>query len=281
LAPKGVKIPGGFAVTADAYRYFLENSKVKIQNAKLQGKSQNLNEFIRENLTGLDTHNLLDLARRGKLIRETIRKAELPMDLKNEISVAYREMEKRYGRNCDTAVRSSATAEDLPDASFAGQQETFLNVRGEKDLLVAVRACFASLFTDRAISYRVDRKFDHFQAALSAGVQKMVRSDLACSGVMFTVDTESGFKDAVVINGVWGLGEMIVQGEVTPDEFLIYKPFLENTKLTPVIYKKAATKDRKMIYGNGGKATKIITVKPAEKQAFVLDDKEALVLARW
>ncbi len=208
LAPKGVKIPDGFAVTAEAYRYFLENSSIP-------GKKGNLREFIKQNLTGLNIKDLRDLARRGKLIRETIKKSELPADLKKEIAEAYRQMEKDYGKNADMAVRSSATAEDLPDASFAGQQDTYLNVRGEKDLLEAVRACFASLFTDRAISYRTDKKFDHFQAALSVGVQKMVRSDLSCSGVMFTVDTESGFKDAIVINGVWGWGERIFHGEWT------------------------------------------------------------------
>lgn len=275
LTPKGVKVPNGFAVTAEAYRYFLEKSSIP-------GKKGNLREFIKQNLTGLNIKDLRDLARRGKLVRETIKKAELPEDLKKEISEAYRQMEKDYGKNADMAVRSSATAEDLPDASFAGQQDTYLNVQGQQDLLVAVRACFASLFTDRAISYRVDKKFDHFQAALSVGVQKMVRSDSACSGVMFTVDTESGFREAIVIDGVWGLGEMIVQGEVTPDEFLVYKPFLDDLKLKPIINKKLAFKDRKMIYANSGqKKTKVVLTSPKEKNTFVLDDSEIMTLARW
>ncbi|MDP2705797.1 MAG: phosphoenolpyruvate synthase, partial [bacterium] len=275
LTPKGVKVPNGFAVTAEAYRYFLEKSSIP-------GKKGNLREFIKQNLTGLNIKDLRDLARRGKLVRETIKKAELPEDLKKEIGEAYHQMEKDYGKNADMAVRSSATAEDLPDASFAGQQDTYLNVRGEKDLLVAVRACFASLFTNRAISYRVDKKFDHFQAALSVGVQKMVRSDSACSGVMFTVDTESGFREAIVIDGVWGLGEMIVQGEVTPDEFLVYKPFLDDLKLKPIINKKLAFKDRKMIYANSGqKKTKVVLTSPKEKNTFVLDDSEIMTLARW
>ena len=188
-------------------------------------------------------------------------------------------MEKEYGKNADTAVRSSATAEDLPGASFAGEHETYLNIRGEKELLQAVKSAMASLFTDRAISYRVDKKFDHFKVALSVGVQKMVRSDLGCSGVMFTLDTESGFKDVVLINGSWGLGEMIVQGEVTPDEFLVFK------KTNAIIGKKLGVKNRKMIYGNaaapGIKNTKIIAASRKEKEAFVLSDAEILKLARW
>ncbi|MEK7568302.1 MAG: phosphoenolpyruvate synthase [Patescibacteria group bacterium] len=265
LIPRGVKIPGGFAVTAEAYRYFLEKTGLK--------------KIIKETLNGLNTKNLGDLARRGKLIREAIKKAEFPEDLKQEIAKAYRQMEKEYGKNVDTAVRSSATAEDLPGASFAGEHETYLNIRGEKELLQAVKSAMASLFTDRAISYRVDKKFDHFKVALSVGVQKMVRSDLGCSGVMFTLDTESGFKDIVLINGSWGLGEMIVQGEVTPDEFLVFK------KTNAIIGKKLGVKNRKMIYGNaaapGIKNTKIIAASRKEKEAFVLSDAEILKLARW
>lgn len=285
LGPKGVKIPDGFAITADAYRYFIKDLK----------------PFIKKTLIGLDTHKVADLAKRGKLIREAIKKAVLPEDLKETIITAYRQMERQYGRNVDVAVRSSATAEDVPEASFAGQHETFLNIRGEKELLEAVRACFASLFTDRAISYRVDKHFDHFQVALSVGVQKMVRADLGASGVMFTLDTESGFPKVVLINGVWGLGEMIVQGKVTPDEFLVFKPMLKTSdvqnidaknfgtsdvsKLTPIIDKKLGKKNLKMIYGQawkpGIKNTKVAVVPLIQRNSFVLTDAEVLKLAQW
>lgn len=274
LAPKGINIPNGFAVTASAYRYFLENAKV--------GKIT-LKDFIKKTLTGLDTKNFKDLARRGKLLRETIKKAELPKDLKEEIAAAYSELEKHYYKNVDVAVRSSATAEDLPGASFAGEHETYLNIRGAQSVLAAAKSAMASLFTDRAISYRVDKGFDHFQVALSVGVQKMVRSDLSCSGVMFTLDTESGFKDLVLINGSWGLGEMIVQGEVTPDEFLVFKPNLSNKNLRPIVDKKLGMKTRKMIYSDGGgvKATKIVPTDKKEAENFVLSDAEILKLAGW
>jgi len=288
LAAKGVNIPNGFSVTATAYRYFLENSKFKNQKSKLQTKNQNLKDFIKENLTGLNTKNLTDLARRAKLVREAIKSATFPTDLRDSIISAYKEMESIYGKNVDVAVRSSATAEDLPGASFAGEHETFLNIRGAENVLKAVRAAMASLFTDRAISYRVDKGFDHFQVALSIGVQKMVRSDLGCSGVMFTLDTESGFKDTVLINGSWGLGEMIVQGEVTPDEFIIYKPKLGQPLLKPIIGKKLGVKNKKMVYGSGKaqlhgniKTTKIVSTSQEEKESFVLSDKEILILAQW
>ena len=263
LTPKGVKIPGGFAVTVAAYRYFLEQI--------------GLNEFIKKILKDLDTKNLRDLAKRCKIIRERIKKAEFPEDLKAEILKAYAEMEREYGKNVDTAVRSSATAEDLPGASFAGEHETYLNIRGGKDVLLAVRSAMASLFTDRAASYRVDKGFDHFQVALSVGVQKMVRSDIGCSGVMFTLDTESGFKNTVLINGSWGLGEMIVQGEITPDEFLVFK------KTGAIIDKKLGVKNRKMIYsiGKGIKATKIINASKKEEESFVLSEEEIKKLAQW
>ncbi|MEK9154660.1 MAG: phosphoenolpyruvate synthase [Patescibacteria group bacterium] len=268
LAPKGVKIPGGFAITAAAYRYFLSQT--------------GLENFIKKTLDGLDTKNIRDLAVRGKKIREMIKKAEFPKDLKEEIVKAYKEMEKEYGKNVDTAVRSSATAEDLPGASFAGEHDTYLNITGADDVLSASRAAMASLFTDRAISYRVDRGFDHFKVALSVGVQKMVRSDLGCSGVMFTLDTESGFKDIILINGSWGLGEMIVQGEVTPDEFLVFKSKL-NSAINPIISKKLGVKNQKMIYSsaNGIKATKIINSSQKEKENFVLSEKETIQLAKW
>lgn len=266
LKPKGVNIPGGFIVTASAYQYFL--------------KSTGLQKFIKDSLKGLNTKDLKNLSDRGKLVRDMIRKKEFPTDLKKEIVKFYKLMEKKYGQNVDVAVRSSATAEDLPGASFAGEHETYLGIRGTEALLTSVRAAMASLFTDRAISYRVDKGFDHFKISLSVGVQKMVRSDLGASGVMFTLDTESGFKDIVLINAVWGLGEMIVQGKVTPDEFLVWK---KNPNL-PIISKKLQVKDQKMIYSNhpsGTKATKIIPATPKEKHSFVISDREVKKLAEW
>ena len=203
LGSKGVRVPGGFIVTAEAYRYFLSERGLDVK--------------IRDILKGLDTRNLKDLSSRAKLVRETIKNEVLPETLRLEIIKSYRLMEKRYGANTDMAVRSSATAEDLPGASFAGEHETYLGIRGVEDLLAAIRAAMASLFTDRAISYRVDKGFSHFKIALSVGVQKMVRSDTGASGVIFTLDTESGFPNVVVVNGSWGLGEMIVQGKVKPD----------------------------------------------------------------
>jgi pyruvate,water dikinase len=265
LEPKGVKIPGGFVITANAYRYFL--------------KQTDLNEFIKKTLKTLNTKNLADLARRGKLIRETIKQTEFPNNLKKEIVKNYRQMERKYGKNTDVAVRSSATAEDLPGASFAGQHETFLNIRGNNELLKAIRSAMASLFTNRAISYRVDKGFDHFKVALSVGVQKMVRADVnnGCSGVMFTLDTESGFPNIVLINSSWGLGEMIVQGEVTPDEFFVFK------KTNAVISKQLGVKTQKMIYsaGRGIKKTKVVSTSKKEKTSFTLSDKEILLLSKW
>ncbi|MGC9046923.1 MAG: phosphoenolpyruvate synthase [Minisyncoccia bacterium] len=272
LQPKGINIPNGFVITADAYRYFLQQSYINFGNSK-----QTLENFINNELKNLDTKNLKNLQQKGKLIRTVIRKTKLPLDLENDIIAAYHKMEQQYGKNVDVAVRSSATAEDLPGASFAGQQETYLNIRGTKELIDAIRADFASLFTDRAISYRADKGFSHTKVALSVGVEKMVRSDLGCSGVMFTVDTESGFKNLVVITGSWGLGEMIVQGEVIPDEFLVFK----TTKT--IIDKKIGKKDKKMIYGKGKgiKETKIINTSNKEQNNFILSDKEILQLAEW
>lgn len=272
LTPKGVKIPGGFVITAGAYRYFLEKTGLK--------------DSIKKALSGLNTKNFKDLEKRGKLVREIIKKKEFPNDLKQEIIKAYQQMEKEYGKSVDVAVRSSATAEDLPGASFAGEHETYLNIRGINELLNASRAAMASLFTSRAISYRVDKGFDHFKIALSVGVQKMIRSDLSCSGVMFTLDTESGFKDLVLINGSWGLGEMIVQGEVTPDEFLVFKKNIGKAP-NPIISKKLGTKTRKMIYSSGGindskiKTTKIINTSKKENESFVLSEREILQFAKW
>ncbi|HLC66937.1 MAG TPA: phosphoenolpyruvate synthase, partial [Candidatus Nanoarchaeia archaeon] len=266
LTPKGVRIPNGFAVTAYAYRYLLEKA--------------GLVPVLKAILSDLNTKNLKNLAKRGAQARAAIRKAVFPQELQQAIIEAYGHLGKQYGTNTDVAVRSSATAEDLPDASFAGQQETYLNIRGEKALLEACKNCFASLFTDRAISYRVDRGFDHFSIALSIGVQKMIRSDLACSGVMFSIDTETGFRNAVLINGSWGLGENIVQGAVNPDEFYVFKPALKSGKFA-VISKSMGTKKIKMIYGKGKRPTVNIRTKPAEQERFVLNDAEIQELARW
>ncbi|MEK7193419.1 MAG: phosphoenolpyruvate synthase [Patescibacteria group bacterium] len=269
LKSKGVPVPSGFIVTAEAYFYFL--------------KATGLDKFIRTTLKDLDTKNLKELHRCGSAIRNAIIRTEFPKDLQQEIIMGYRGLEKRYGKNADTAVRSSATAEDLPGASFAGEQESYLGIRGEREILRAVRATMASLFTDRAISYREDRGFDHFRVGLSAGVQKMVRSDKACSGVMFSLDTESGFPNVVLINGSWGLGEMIVKGEVTPDEFFVWKEGLKRNVSHPIIEKKLGVKFHKMIYHHGKaiQQTKIISTTVTERDSFVLTDKEIAKLARW
>ncbi len=270
LSEKGVRVPSGFATTADAYRYFLSQT--------------GLDSFIAETLSGLDKSNLSDLAKRGKKVRAAIERTKFPSDLSAAITEAYKEMEKRYGKNVDVAVRSSATAEDLPGASFAGQQESYLGIRGARDVEKAVKWTMASLFTDRAISYRIDKGFGHMKVALSAGVQKMVRSDKGASGVMFSVDTESGFKNVVVINATWGLGEMIVQGHVTPDEYLIFKPTIETAK-NPIMEKKPGVKLKKMIYagrdGSGIARTRVVSTTPTEQHSFVLSDDEARALARW
>lgn len=266
LSSEGVNVPSGFAITAEAYKYLI--------------KEAGIGSEIRDILEGLDTHDMEDLSRRGSKIRSIIRNARCPPDLEDEIRAAYREMESRYGKNVDVAVRSSATAEDLPTASFAGQQETYLNVRGENELIEKVMECFASLFTDRAISYRVDKGFDHFSVYLSVGVQKMVRSDLACAGVMFSIDTESGFRDAVYITGAYGLGENVVQGIVNPDQFYVFKPTLKKG-YRPLVEKKLGTKRKKLIYRKNRAGTKQKLVRPEEQKKFVLSDDEVLTLARW
>ncbi|MEM0492629.1 MAG: phosphoenolpyruvate synthase [Candidatus Thermoplasmatota archaeon] len=265
LGSKGVKVPGGFAITAYAYKYMIEKAGI--------------DDKIREILSDLDTHDVNNLAERGQKVRELIRNTPIPPELEEEIRRYYREMEFRYGENVDVAVRSSATAEDLPDASFAGQQETFLNVRGEDELVEKVHDCFASLFTNRAISYRVDKGFDHFSVYLSVGVQKMVRSDLACSGVMFSIDTESGFQDAVYITGAYGLGENVVQGAVNPDQFYVFKPTLKKG-FKPIIQKKLGTKEKRLIYDEE-EGTRQQRVSKKDQNRFVLNDDEILTLARW
>ncbi|MEK7570404.1 MAG: phosphoenolpyruvate synthase [Patescibacteria group bacterium] len=268
LTSKGVKIPNGFAITAYAYQYLL--TKAKIQ------------DDIRRILKDLKVDNLKNLYDHGRRVRETILHAEFPPELREEIVQAYRRLSKENGvKNVDTAVRSSATAEDLVDASFAGQQETYLNVHGEDALIQSCRACFASLFTNRAISYRAEKKFDHFKVSLSIGVQKMVRSDLATSGVMFSIDTESGFKDAVMINASYGLGENIVQGAVTPDEYYVHKPTLR-LGFKPIVGKRVGSKEIKMIYATGGtKPVKNVRVSDPDRQKFALTEPEILQLAKW
>jgi len=264
LGQKGVRVPSGFAITAYAYKYMIENAGI--------------DNKIKEILKDLNTHDVTDLATRGKKIRDLIKNTPIPKELEEDIRRHYREMEFRYGENVDVAVRSSATAEDLPDASFAGQQETYLNIRGEDELIEKVRDCFASLFTNRAISYRVDKGFDHLSVYLSVGVQKMVRSDLACSGVMFSIDTESGFTNAVYITGAYGLGENVVQGTVNPDQFYVFKSTLKKG-YKPILEKKLGSKEKRLIYGTTG--TKQTKVSVEDKTKFVINDDELLTLARW
>lgn len=266
LGEKGINVPSGFAITAQAYKYAVEKAGI--------------GQKIRDALENLDTGNMKDLARRGEEIRNLIKNAPCPADLEEEIRAAYREMEKRYGANVDVAVRSSATGEDSRTASFAGQQATYLNVRGEDDLMKKVMKCFASLFTNRAISYRVDKGFDHLTIYLSVGVQKMVRSDLACSGVTFSIDTESGFRDVVYITGAYGLGENVAQGIVDPDQFYVFKPALREG-FRPIVEKKLGTKEKKLVYRGGGTGTEQKEVTEAEQREFVLTDDEILTLATW
>ncbi|MBW2599278.1 MAG: phosphoenolpyruvate synthase, partial [Deltaproteobacteria bacterium] len=267
LTAKGVNIPDGFAVTAHAYRYLLESAGIKDEMETI--------------LSDLDTHDMHNLSEKGEKIRSLIYNAEIPDDLNRAIIDAYRKLCEEYEENTDVAVRSSATAEDLPDASFAGQQETYLNIRGEEALIDACKRCFASLFTNRAISYREDKDFDHMSVALSIGVQKMVRSDLAASGVIFSIDTESGFKDAVLLTGSYGLGEMVVQGTVNPDEFYVFKPTLK-TGYKPILQKKLGTKEVKMIYSsNKEDPVEIVPVAEDERKQFCITEDEILTLARW
>ncbi|MCA8984552.1 MAG: phosphoenolpyruvate synthase [Planctomycetaceae bacterium] len=268
LTPEGILVPNGFAVTAEAYHAFLAATGVDQQ--------------IQRILADLNTDDIANLQERGHAARQAILDAEMPQDLQRQIVEAYRELSGSRG-DVDVAVRSSATAEDLPDASFAGQQETLLNVRGPRILLETCRRCFASLFTDRAISYRQKRNYNHFTIGLSIGVQLMVRSDLACSGVMFSIDTESGFRNAVLINAAYGLGENVVQGSVNPDEFYIFKPtLLGDAKYRPIIQRRLGTKEFKLVYDIGGnRLTKNVPVEPEERQRYCISDDDLLQLARW
>lgn len=268
LAAAGVAVPGGFATTAAAYWSFLE------ANDLAERISAKLDELQRGSLA---------LAAAGRAIRDMILRAEIPAPIADALRRAYRNLANDHGRKVpDVAVRSSATAEDLPEASFAGQQESFLNVRGEAALIDACRRCFASLFTDRAIAYRQTHGFDHMSVALSVGVQKMVRADKAGAGVMFSIDTETGFPSAVLINAAWGLGETVVQGTVDPDEFVVFKPLLGDKDLAPIIEKNLGSKETKLVYGRGARqATRLSPTSKKARRSYVLDDAEILQLARW
>ncbi|WP_414586971.1 phosphoenolpyruvate synthase [Scytonema sp. PCC 10023] len=266
LVPKGINVPIGFATTAYAYRYF-------IQSAGLEQK-------LRDLFSDLDVEDVKNLRERGKKARSLLMHTPFPKELREAIVQAYQTLCERYNSDTDVAVRSSATAEDLPDASFAGQQETYLNVTGIESVLAACHKCFASLFTDRAISYRHTKGFDHFSIALAVGVQKMVRSDLATSGVMFSIETETGFKDAALISAAYGLGENVVQGSVNPDEYYVFKPTLKEG-FRPIIDKRLGSKELKMVYDDGSKFTKNVIVPESERGKFALSDDEILQLARW
>ncbi len=268
LSAGGILVPEGFATTASAYRRFLE--------------SNGLDREIRLILTNL-AGGKIPLNEAGREIRRKIQRGVFPEAMEQSIRKYYRDLCSLYNmRDVDTAVRSSATAEDLPDASFAGQQETFLNVSGEEEVLDACKKCFASLYTDRAISYRETKGFDHMQAALSVGVQKMIRSDRAGSGVMFSIDTETGFPRVVVINAAWGLGENVVQGAVRPDEYRVFKPLIDIGTYRPIIQKDLGDKEIKMIYAAGrSAAVKNVETSRKERKMFVLSDDEILKLARW
>jgi pyruvate,water dikinase len=268
LSDQGVRVPDGFATTANAYRYMLEQAGAW--------------ELLHRELDELDPADVAALARKGKRAREIVYGAGLPDDLATEILDAYRRLQQEYGEDVSLAVRSSATAEDLPTASFAGQQDTFLNIKGEESLLDSCRRCFASLFTDRAIHYRIDQGFDHFKVSLSIGVMKMVRSDLAASGVMFSLDTESGFRDAVFITGAYGLGENVVQGAVDPDEFYVHKPtFLAGHRA--VLRRLIGDKAVKMIFVEGETkyTTRNIPTPKADRARFCITDDDVLELADY
>ena len=268
LTKKGIRVPNGFTVTAEAYRVFLREAGIE--------------KRIQEILSDLDTRNVRNLAARGEKVRATILNASFPKSLEEEIVAAYKILSRQeHSTAVDVAVRSSATAEDLPDASFAGQQETYLHIVGPAALLEACKKCMASLFTNRAISYRTDKGFGHFDIALSIGVQKMVRSDLASSGVMFSLDTESGFRDVVLINAAYGLGENVVLGVVNPDEFYVFKPTLARG-LPAIISKALGTKAKRVAYTmDGSHGTHNTDVSPADQRRWSLTDDEILQLAKW
>jgi pyruvate,water dikinase len=269
LKEEGIRVPDGFAITAEAFWKYIEANDLKERI-----------KFHLENLKNGDKNLEFKV---GKSIRNLFLHGRFPEELAEAIRKSYRELCRRYNSDdVDVAVRSSATAEDLPEASFAGQQDTYLNVRGEEELLKACQKCFASLFTDRAIIYREEHGFEHINVALSIGVQKMVRSDKAYAGVIFTIDPETGFRDVVVINAAWGLGEIVVSGTVTPDEYVLFKPLLNKKNLTPIIKKTLGDKLRKVVNAKGeGKTVKKVNTSKVERESFVLEDREALELARW
>ncbi|MCS3648952.1 pyruvate,water dikinase [Salinibacter ruber] len=266
LKDEGIRVPNGFATTADAYWHYLDANELEAE--------------IRAQLAALSAGEQ-SLAETGAAIRERIRGGTVPNEMANAIRAAYHTLSAGYDADAiDVAARSSATAEDLPEASFAGQQESFLNVRGDEAVLDACKNCFASLFTDRAITYREEHGFDHMEVALSVGLQKMVQADKA--GVMFTIDTESGFPDNAIINAGWGLGETVVKGSINPDQYTVYKPFLENEALTPIVGKTKGDKAKKIVYAEGdGEPTKTVETTEEERNALVLSDDEILTLARW
>lgn len=261
LTPKGINLPNGAATTSEAYHYFIKMAGIK--------------DEIESLVSNLDINDVKELKRCGAKIRSLVLKSKLPIDFENEIRHAYKQLSQECGReNVVVAIRSSATAEDLPNASFAGQQETYLNIQGEKNVLISVKKCIASLFTDRAIVYRVENNFDHMKVALSVGIQQMVAVKSECAGVMFTIDTESGFKNAVVISSIYGLGENIVQGRVSPDEFTVFKPTLA------ILRRKIGSKKEKMIPAHGSK-TKNIKVPLAAQQKYSITDQQVVTLAKW
>ena len=268
LTPQGVKVPNGFAITAEAYRYILDKA--------------NAWDALHKTMDGINPANMTDLSNRGKEARAIIYGAPFPDDLRQEILQAYHTLQDEYGHDLSVAVRSSATAEDLPNVSFAGQHESYLNIYSDELLIDSCKRCFASLFTDRAIHYRIDQGFDHFKVYLSIAVMKMVRSDMAASGVIFSLDTESGFRDVVFITGAYGLGENIVQGAVDPDEFYVFKPTLEQG-YRKILRRVLGVKEIKMVYREGGtrEATHNIPTPQADREHFCISDEEALILADY
>jgi pyruvate, water dikinase len=267
LKRHGVHVPEGFATTADAFRLFVRENKL---DKRIHAEIQRLKKGSKS------------LAATGKSLRTLFLKAKFPKPVEEQIREAYRDLCKRYKKHAiDVAVRSSATAEDLPKASFAGQQETYLNISGEDAVIDACRKCYASLFTDRAISYREEKGFDHLKTALSAGVQKMVRADKACAGVMFSIDTESGFPNVVRISAAWGLGEIFVKGAANPDEFMVFKSLLGKQHARPILEKLLGDKKRKVVYARTGRSTRTVNTTKKERESLTLGDNEILRLAKW
>ncbi len=267
LTSKGVNVPDGFATTSAAYWHFVEEAQIK--------------DTILKELEKLNKKDFSNLRAVGTSIRNAIAKAEFPEAIKTSVEKGFESLVKKYGKEISLAVRSSATAEDLPNASFAGQQETYLNVRGIDELIVACHKCYASLFTDRAIKYREDNHFDQTKVALSIGVQLMVRSDLACSGVNFTLDPDTGFDQVVLVSSIWGLGENIVQGNINPDEYFVFKPSLKNSIRQPIISRQLGSKEKTMVYDSKGSGTINLDTSAEKKEQYVLTETEVIKLAQW